>query len=157
MEGYDVVTSDDCGLGKVVGVRGGNLIVEHGTLRKSRHAVPETFAHTDDAEHVVRLSVSKQIVEDSPKVDGDTFDEQAIAAHYGLAGGFEAPETEGYGETLPDDPAWSAAEEAQRLGVETAEQQRAQAREALAENPAAKSEGFFGPDRPLDARQPRRG
>jgi hypothetical protein len=44
MEGFEVLTSDDCKYGHVVDVRAGRLIVEHGTLRKSKHAVPETFA-----------------------------------------------------------------------------------------------------------------
>jgi hypothetical protein len=129
MEGFQVVTSDDCKFGHVVGRQGNHLIIEHGTLKKTKHAVPETFAHMDDAEKVVRLSVPKQIVEDSPKLDGDSFDEQAIAMHYGLAEGEPAPETEGYGDVLADDPARSADQEAFRAGRETADQQRAQIRE----------------------------
>jgi hypothetical protein len=54
MEGYDVVTSDEDKLGQVVGEQGDFLIVEHGTLRKTRHAIPKTFAHADEAESVVR-------------------------------------------------------------------------------------------------------
>ena len=61
MEGFEVITSDDAKAGRVVDVRGDNLIVEHGTIFKSRHAVPQTFAHVDEAERVVRVSVSKQI------------------------------------------------------------------------------------------------
>jgi hypothetical protein len=129
MDGYQVVTSDDCKFGHVVGREGDHLIIEHGTLKKTKHAVPETFAHVDDGEEVVRLSVPKQIVEDSPKLENDTIDEQAVAQHYGLAEGEPAPETEGYGETLPDDPAWSADQDAFRAGRETADQQRAQIRE----------------------------
>ena len=129
MDGYQVVTSDDCKFGHVVGREGDHLIIEHGTLKKTKHAVPATFAHADDAEEVVRLSVPKQIVEDSPKLEDDTIDEQAVAQHYGLAEGEPAPETEGYGETLPDDPAWSADQDALRAGRETADQQRAKVRE----------------------------
>jgi hypothetical protein len=40
MEGFDVVTSDDCKIGHVVAVQDRHLIVEHGMLKKSRHAVP---------------------------------------------------------------------------------------------------------------------
>ena len=116
MEGYDVVTSDDCKYGQVVGVQDGHVIVEHGTLRKSRHAVPETFATTNESENVVRLTVSKEIVEASPKLDGDSFDRQAVAEHYGLAESTPAPETEGYGDVLPDDPANSADTEALQAG-----------------------------------------
>src|SRR5437588_9622032 len=107
MEGYEVVTSDEDKLGQVVGIEGEYLIVEHGTLRKARHAIPKTFAHADEGEQVVRLSVSKEIVESSPKLNG-SLDESVVAQHYGLAEGFAAPETQGDGEMLPDDPAWSA-------------------------------------------------
>jgi hypothetical protein len=129
MEGYDVVTSDDCKYGQVVDVRDDHVIVEHGTLRKSRHAIPATFATADESEHVVHLTVSKEIVEASPKLDGDSFDRQAVAEHYGLAASTTAPETEGYGDVLPDDPANSADTDAIQAGRETADQQRAQIRE----------------------------
>ena len=129
MEGYDVVTSDDCKYGQVVGVQDGHVIVEHGTLRKSKYAVPETFAHKDEAERTVRLSVSKEIIEGSPKIDNGSVDADAVAAHYGLAGGTPAPETEGYGDLLPDDPGRSAAEEDVQAGREPADRQRAALRE----------------------------
>jgi hypothetical protein len=124
MEGYEVITSDDSSAGHVVGTKGDALIVEHGTLRKSRHLLPKKFVEVDESERVVRATVTKDIVESSPKLDGDTVDERAVAQHYGLAGGYEAPETEGYGDVLPDDPARSAEEDEQRLGLQTAEQER---------------------------------
>ena len=129
MEGYDVVTSDDCKYGQVVGVQEGHLIVEHGTLRKSRHAVPETFANADESEHVVHLTVSKEILDGSPKLENGAIDRQAVAEHYGLAESTAAPETEGYGVVLPDDPATSADTDAMAAGRETADQQRAEIRE----------------------------
>jgi hypothetical protein len=129
MEGYDVVTSDDCKYGHVVGVQDGHVIVEHGTLRKSKHAIPETFVTANDADRVVHLTVSKDIVEASPKLEGDAFDRQAVAEHYGLAEATAAPETEGYGDVLPDDPANSADTDALQAGRETADQQRAAIRE----------------------------
>jgi hypothetical protein len=129
VEGYDVITSDEHKLGHVVGMMGDNVVVEHGTLRKTKHAVPKTFAHVDDGEKVVRLTVSKEIVEESPKLNGDEPDERAIAEHYGLAAGYDAPETEGDGELLPDDPAWSAEEQELRTGLPTAEQERLRAKE----------------------------
>ena len=129
MEGYDVITSDEHKLGHVVGTIGDNVVVEHGTLRKTRHAVPKTFVHPDDGEKVVRLTISKQLVEDSPKLDNGDLDEQAVAEHYGLAEGYADPETLGDGELLPDDPAWSAEEQELRDGVPTAEQERLRARE----------------------------
>src|ERR687886_754089 len=67
VEGYDVITSDEHKLGHVVGTIGDNVIVEHGTLRKTKHAVPRAFVHADDAEEVVRLTITKELVEESPK------------------------------------------------------------------------------------------
>jgi hypothetical protein len=131
MEGYGVITSDDCNFGTVTEVRGDNLIVERGTLRKSHYAVPTTFSSADESERVVRLSVSKEIVEDSPKVNAGELDEQAIAEHYGLAGGFAEPETEGYGEMLADDPARSAEQDQIREGIEPGAQQSARIREEM--------------------------
>jgi hypothetical protein len=94
MEGYELLTSDDKRLGHVVGTVGDNVIVEHGHLRKSRHAVPQTFVEVDEDEGVVRTTLSKELIEDSPKVadDGDV-DELEIAAYYGLAEEYEEPET----------------------------------------------------------------
>jgi hypothetical protein len=102
MEGYEVITSDDRKVGRVVEVKGDNVIVEHGLLRKTRQAIPKPFAHSDESEEVVRLSVSSEIVENSPKIEDDQVDEREIAVHYGLAAGDPASETEGYGELLPD-------------------------------------------------------
>ena len=98
-------------------------------LKKTRHAVPETFAYADDGEQTVRLSVSKEIVESSPKLENGSIDTQAVAEHFGLAEGSAAPETEGYGELLPDDPARSADQDALRAGREPADQERAEIRE----------------------------
>jgi hypothetical protein len=84
MEGYDVVTTDDEKVGKVVGTHGDNLIVEQGMLRKSKHALPRSFAEVDDGEQVVRMTVTKDVFCDSPKIEDGTVDEQAIAEHYGL-------------------------------------------------------------------------
>jgi hypothetical protein len=139
MEGFEVVTSDDHKLGHVVALEGENLIVEHGTLRKTRHAVPRTFAHTEESEQVVRLSVSKEIVEGSPKLQDGSVDERAVAEHYGLAGGFAEPETAGYGDVLPDDPARSAEQDALSAGITPAPEQRARMREG--EDPAAEGAG----------------
>ena len=129
MEGFEVVTSDDCKLGHVVAVQEGHLVIEHGLLKKTKHAVPETFAYPDTSEQTVRLSVSKEIVESSPKLDNGTIDTHAVAEHFGLAEGTTAPDTEGYGETLPDDPARTADQDLMRAGEEPADQQRAKTRE----------------------------
>jgi hypothetical protein len=85
MQGYDVVSSEDEKvIGHVVDKVGANYIVEHGMLRKTKHAVPEQFAHVDEAGERIVLTISKELVEESPKVNGDV-DEDAVAAHYGLA------------------------------------------------------------------------
>jgi hypothetical protein len=128
VEGYDVITSDEHKLGHVVGTIGDNLVVEHGTLRKTKHPVPKAFAHVDEDDQVVRLTVSKEIVEGAPKVNGNGYDERAIAEHYGLAAGFEAPETEGYGELLPDDPGRTAEDDARRAGIPTPTEERLEVR-----------------------------
>ena len=38
----------------------------------------------DPTVDLVRATVGKEVVHDSPKVDGDTFDEYAVKMHYGL-------------------------------------------------------------------------
>jgi hypothetical protein len=106
MKGYDVRTIDDDKVGHVVDTDGDFLIVEHGLL-KSKHALPKTFAEIDDAQQVVRTTLSKSLIHESPKVNGE-IDRQAIAEHYGLAEGFTDAPTRGLGDTLPDDPAFGA-------------------------------------------------
>ena len=147
MEGYEVITSDGSRAGHVVGKRGDSLIVEHGTLRKSRHLLPRTFVEVDESEQVVRASITKEVLESSPKLDGDEVDERAVAEHYGLASGFEAPETKGYGELLPDDPGLSAEQEELRLGLKTAEQERLEVMRGKDDEPP--SPGLLG-DRTRD-------
>src|SRR5437588_5704320 len=102
MKGYDVFSSDDHKLGTVVDVRNGNLIVEHGTLRKAKHAVPRVLGQVDEREKVVRLTISKSLFMDGPRVNGE-IDERAVADHYGVSGGDPAPPTEGYGESVEGD------------------------------------------------------
>jgi hypothetical protein len=128
MKGYAVVTTADERLGSVVGIEGDFLIVESGRLRKTRHALPKAFAHPVDADQLVRVTVSKTLVAESPKV-GNGLDERAVARHYGLAAGYGHPETEGDGVILPDDPAESAAVDGARHGIEPADKQRAEIRE----------------------------
>jgi hypothetical protein len=112
MEGYDVVTTDDEKVGKVVGTHGDNLIVEQGMLRKSKHALPRSFAEVDDGEQVVRMTVTKDVFCDSPKIEDGTVDEQAVAEHYGLT--FETAV----------DPPGHAEQDALRGDVPTAPQER---------------------------------
>jgi hypothetical protein len=133
VEGYEVIGSDGAKVGEVVAVESGLLIVERGLLRKSRHAVPTAFAQADDGARVVRLSVSKELVEESPAVSDGEVDYRAVAQHYGLSEGSEAPETGGYGDLRPDDPAWSAEQQERRSGVEPAAGERARIREGESE------------------------
>ena len=129
MVGYEVVGRDEHKIGKVAAIEGDLLIVEGGLLHKTRHAIPKTFAHPDDDEQVVRLTISKNLVDDSPALKDGEVDRHAVAEHYGLAEGYEAPETEGLGELKPDDPAWSAEQDQLRSGVEPAPERRARIRE----------------------------
>src|SRR4029078_4104081 len=84
MEGYEVIGSDNGKLGHVVALEGDFVIAEEGTLRKKRDATPPAFAHQDDGEQVVRLTVSKGLVEESPPLKNGELDPKAIAEHYGL-------------------------------------------------------------------------
>ena len=118
MEGYEVIGSDNGKLGHVVALEGDFVIAEEGTLRKKRHAIPQAFAHPDDGEQVVRLTVSKGLVEDSPPLKNGELDPKAIAEHYGLD---EPPP--------PIEPDSSAELDGLRAGVEPAAQQRVESRE----------------------------
>src|SRR5215218_748309 len=145
MEGYDVVTIDDEKVGTVVGESGDYLIVEHGLIRKSKRALPRQFAHVEDGEQQVRITVGKEVFLDSPELDGD-LDEQAIHEYYGLAPS-QGPGTEGYGVTESGDPARSSEEQAQRAGVEPAVEERARIRQGepeIEESPALLGDRMSG-------------
>ena len=144
MNGYDVVANDESKVGRVVDVRGEYVIVEHGAIFKSKHALPQQLAQVDDDARVVRVGVSREIVEDSPKLEDGEVDEQAVAEYYGLAGGYAAPETGGYGDVLPDDPALSAEVQGRQADVESAAEERAGVRESMRpedQDPAAGTAG----------------
>lgn len=145
MEGYDVLTNDDDKVGTVAGASGEFLIIEHGLIRKSKHALPRQFARVDDGEQEVRITVGKEIFLDSPEFDED-LDEQAVREYYGLAPS-QAPGTEGYGVTDPGEPARSSAEQAQRDGLEPTEVERARMREEepeIEESPALLGDRMAG-------------
>ena len=84
MDGYTVVTTDGDKIGTVVGEEAGFLIVQTGTLRHHTHAIPKEFVHPMDEDEKVCVTVTKDVVMDSPKSD-DGLDRQAVAEHYGLA------------------------------------------------------------------------
>ncbi len=106
MDGYDFITAvDDKQWGTVVGRQNDYVIVEHGTLRKHRYAVPEATVDVDEQAHQVRTTLSGDLISESPKVDDD-FDGDAVARHYGLddAGGASAAEVSG-GDTAVEERA----------------------------------------------------
>jgi hypothetical protein len=84
VEGFEVIGTDDHKVGEVVATEGDVLIVEAGLLRKTRHAVPLAFAHADDGERVVRLTISKELVDNSPALQDHKVDRNAVLEHYGL-------------------------------------------------------------------------
>jgi hypothetical protein len=118
MNGYKVVTSDGQKVGQVVDEAGENVIVEMGHIRKVKHAIPKVFTVANDADESVCITVTKDIVEGSPTVNGGV-DEESIARHYGLATELEPLATE----PEPDDPEhWDlAAGAAERERVDTLE------------------------------------
>lgn len=107
MDNYDVLTVDDDKVGHVIREDGDLLIVEHGLL-KTKHALPRTFVEVESEGMVMRTSLSKQLIHDSPKV-GDDVDRRQIAEYYGLGDGAEDP---------GNDPAGSAEEDAVRAGID---------------------------------------
>jgi hypothetical protein len=125
MEGYEALSFDDQKAGTVVGREGQFLILEHGAIFKHRRPVPQSFATPDDDAHVVRLTVSREILETAPELQDGRVDIAAAAAHYGLAEGDAAPETLGYGRIEPSDPATSAEAELLATGELTAPAERA--------------------------------
>ena len=141
MEGYDVVTYDDDKVGTVAGESGDFLIVEHGLIRKAKHALPRELAHVDPEAEQVRITVIKEIFFDSPELDDGKLDERAVSEHYGLAPS-EGPGTEGYGVTDRGDPARSSEEQALRDGIEPTEAERARIRKGEPE--IEESPGLLG-------------
>ena len=74
MEGYEVATSDEHELGRVTRVEDDHLIVEEHGRHKKQFAIPLAFAGADDAERLVTLTVSKELVEAGPGVKDGKFD-----------------------------------------------------------------------------------
>ena len=109
MEGFNVVSIDDHKVGRAVGAHNGFLIVETGMVRKKKHALPLDAARSDPEEEVVRLTLTKEMVEEGPPVEDDETDWQAVSDYYG-----RTSELEG-----------------QTAGVPPADQARAEMRESL--------------------------
>jgi len=92
MEGYDVISvADDKKIGTVVREEGDYVVFEHGTLRKQHHAIPATTIEVVESENEVRTTLSKDLIESSPKVDDDEgIDYEALGRHYGTSDTAEA-------------------------------------------------------------------
>jgi hypothetical protein len=85
MTGYDVISvADDEQLGTVVREEGDYVVFEHGLLRKQHHAIPKTTVEVDPERRQVRTSLSKTLIGDSPRVEDDGLDTEALARHYGM-------------------------------------------------------------------------
>jgi hypothetical protein len=151
MEGYDVVTIDDEKVGTVAGESQDFLIVEHGLIKKSRHALPRQIAQVNDEAEEVRITVGKDVFLDSPEIDGEP-DQRVVREYYGLAPS-EGPGTEGYGATDAGDPARSSEEQGLRNEVEPAEAERARIR--TGEPQLEESPGLLG-DRMTGVEEERR-
>lgn len=132
MRGYDVVTSDDRVVGRVVDVRNGFLIVESGRLRKSRHPVPREFVHAVDEAAKVFVTVPRRVLMDAPHVDKHgNFDQASAAGHFGLVESYLQPPTEGEGESLAHEPAWGADRDSIAAGRPAPEHRRAEQRKHM--------------------------
>ena len=120
MNEYEFITAvDDKKWGTVVDQQGDYVIVEHGTLRKHRYAVPRSSVDVDEDAKEVRTTLSGELISESPKVD-DGFNRDDVDRHYGLTGTEVATPTEGYGDTVSDDPARGAEYQEQQAGLDTA-------------------------------------
>jgi hypothetical protein len=84
MKGYEILTSDGESVGHVVAQAGDNLILEHG-LFHTEHALPLEFVHVDHETKVAHTTLSKELIEGSPKLEHRHVDQQAVADYYGLS------------------------------------------------------------------------
>jgi hypothetical protein len=114
VEGQTVVTSDDHKLGTVIAERDDCVIIETGHVFKTRHAIPQEFLHDHDG--LLRATVAKDAVEDSPKIDLEDWSCRDVREHYGLDGPLFLD---------PDPDATESAEtDALRAGVKPATAER---------------------------------
>ena len=122
MKGYEVQTSEGQKLGRVTDVLDGFVVVELGHVLRSRRPLPKEFAHADDAERTVVVTVPREVLRDAPRVRRDgTFDVDAATRHYGLAAS-----------NRPEEAIWPE---------ETPEHRLAEQREREAEETGAEEEG----------------
>jgi hypothetical protein len=144
MQGYEVRTIDDDTIGHVTAEDGDFLIVEHGRLLKTKHALPKAFADVNDDEKVVRTTLSKELIDDSPKVNGE-LDRVAIAEHYGLVEHF-AEEPTGDG----DEPDENAFPDEESVREEVESRREVVANEGPFDNPTGDVLGGSDVTRPRD-------
>jgi hypothetical protein len=132
MDSMKVVTYDGDELGTVKGKEGRYLLVQTGgLLHHTTHALPTTLIEADEGAGVVRTTISKELLHDSPALHHDELDEAALDAYYGLAAGDDAPPTQGDGELVADDPAMSEEQQALRSGLAPAPAKRVAIRDHL--------------------------
>jgi hypothetical protein len=112
-EGQTVVSSDDHTIGKVIGQRDDCVLIETGHVFKTTHAIPSSFLHDHDGQ--LRATVSKEIVNDSPQVDAESFDCESVMLHYGLGGPYEVD---------PDPTLDNAETEGARHGIDPSPEKR---------------------------------
>jgi len=119
LEGQTVVGSDDHKLGTVVAERDNCVIIESGHVFKSKHAIPREFLHDTGGE--LRATVTKEVVDGSPKIDLNKWDCSEVRLAYGLDGPFEVdPDPNGL-ETAETDAARAGMKPAPAQRVDTLE------------------------------------
>lgn len=122
MNGQTVITVDGQKLGHVVAERDDCAVIENGHLRKTQHAIPHQLLHEGGDE--IRATVSKEIVESSPRAENGTFDRDAVLQHYGLIDPALADPM-----LLEDESLDNAETQGLRAGVMPAQAERAAMRE----------------------------
>jgi hypothetical protein len=80
---------------------------------KSKHAIPKTFLHEQDG--VYRATLTKAVVDASPKIDLDNWSPEEVRLHYGIDVPFEVD---------PDPSDGGAEVEGARHGIEPAPSER---------------------------------
>ncbi len=161
MRGYEVVTSDDRAVGRVVDVREGYLIVESGRLRTSRRPLPREFVHPVDETAKAFVTIPRRVLRGAPKVKRNGFfDRDEAARHFGLVVSYPWPSTEGLAESLPHQPAWGADTEPIAARELPPEHRRAEIRKHLRpgypEQHRHAQAALFG-ERRLERRRARKG
>jgi len=86
IDGYRVVTHEGKLVGHIAGESLMAFVVESGTWpRKARHALPQRYAAVNEDERSVLMQVSKEMLEQSPKLkQGVPVDDEAVASWWGL-------------------------------------------------------------------------